>query len=819
MILATDVAVGQFDGVLDEARVWNIARSQAQIVSGINSELTSGTNLAARWGLNEGAGTNINDSVSTPAPATGTLTGTGATWVPGAPFNLTFPNFPPVATNSSVATTTSAPVGGTLTATDANPGDTLTYSIVTNGTHGTAVITDALTGAFAYTPSTSAAAVDTFTFKANDGAADSNVATVTVTITGLVGHWEMDGDITDTAAPPNDATAIAGPTFVAGKIGQAISLNGTSQYATVPDSTDLDITGAITMAAWVKPTAVGTQDLIAKEISSVANGYQLSLSSAGKVFVRLNNAVASRVNSTTSYPTDGNSWIHVAATWDGNTVKLYYNGAQEGSSLAYAGPIVANGTALGIGAQSDNIRWFAGAMDDVRLYNRALSLAEIQALANPAATLDSIAVTPANPSIAAGLDQQFTATGTYSRRLDRRSHRHGHLGLGRHRRRDHRTGGLGHRRRRGHELDQRHLGPGRRHDDAHRHRADARSSIAVTPASRRSPTALDPAVHRHRHLQRTTRRRTSPARSPGPRATTAVATIAPAASATAVAAGTSYDHAPPSGLIGGSTTLTVTAATLDRIAVTPANPSIADGARPSSSPPPAPTRDASTARSHRARSPGPRATTAVATIDSGGLATAVAAGTSSISRDLGAGRRHDHADRHRGDARSRSRSPRPTRRSPPARPSSSPPPAPTRDDSTARSHRARSPGPRPRRRPRPSALGRAWPPAWPPARARSAPPRAVVGTTTLTVTAATLDSIAVTPANPSIAAGADPAVHRHRHLHATTRRQISPSSVTWASADTDDRDHQHSSGLATGRRRRHELDLARPRAWSSAAPR
>ena len=436
MILATDVAVGQFDGVLDEARVWNIARSQAQIVSGINSELTSGTNLAARWGLNEGTGTNINDSVSTPAPATGTLTGTGATWVPGAPFNLTFPNFPPVATNSSVATTTSAPVGGTLTATDANPGDTLTYSIVTNGTHGTAVITDALTGAFAYTPSTSAAAVDTFTFKANDGTADSNVATVSVTITGLVGHWEMDGGVTDSAAPPNDATAIASPTYVAGKIGQAISLNGTSQYATVPDSTDLDITGAITMAAWVKPTAVGTQDLIAKEISAVANGYQLSLSSAGKVFVRLNNAVASRVDSATSYPTDGNSWIHVAATWDGNTVKLYYNGVQEGSSLAYAGPIVANGTALGIGAQSDNMRWFAGAMDDVRLYNRALSLAEIQALANPAATLDSIAVTPAEPR-SRRAHPAVHRHRHIQRRLHARPDRLGHLGLGRHRRRDH----------------------------------------------------------------------------------------------------------------------------------------------------------------------------------------------------------------------------------------------------------------------------------------------------------------------------------------------------------------------------------------------
>ena len=70
-------------------------------------------------------------------------------------------------------------------------------------------------------------------------------------------------------------------------------------------------------------------------------------------------------------------------------------------------------------------------MDDVRLYNRALSLAEIQALANPGpATLSSIAVTPANPIIAAGLTQQFTATGTYSDASTAEPHRLGHLGLG-----------------------------------------------------------------------------------------------------------------------------------------------------------------------------------------------------------------------------------------------------------------------------------------------------------------------------------------------------------------------------------------------------
>jgi concanavalin A-like lectin/glucanase superfamily protein/Big-like domain-containing protein/K319-like protein len=83
---STGVAAGNFAGVIDEARIWSRALSQAEIQANINQQLTSGTGLVARWGLNEDAGTTINDSIA--APANGTLTGTGSSWVNGAPFNI-----------------------------------------------------------------------------------------------------------------------------------------------------------------------------------------------------------------------------------------------------------------------------------------------------------------------------------------------------------------------------------------------------------------------------------------------------------------------------------------------------------------------------------------------------------------------------------------------------------------------------------------------------------------------------------------------------------------------------------------------------------
>lgn len=68
-----------------------------------------------------------------------------------------------------------------LVASDSD-GDILTYSIVTNGIMGTAVITDANTGSYYYTPDPDASGTDSFTFKANDGSQESNIATISVTI-------------------------------------------------------------------------------------------------------------------------------------------------------------------------------------------------------------------------------------------------------------------------------------------------------------------------------------------------------------------------------------------------------------------------------------------------------------------------------------------------------------------------------------------------------------------------------------------------------------------------------------------------------------
>ena len=235
-----------------------------------------------------------------------------------------------------------------------------------------------------------------------------------------VGDWRMNEGsgtvLVDSSASGNNGTIFGNPTWVAGQHGQAIHFDGTGDYATVPDSASLDISSAITMAAWVKPEKTATQYLIKKATTTgtTANGYELSLATTGKVFVRFNQATSAdtyRINSTTSYPITGTTWMHVAATYDGTTIKLYVNGVQEGGNLAGPASIVTNNLALGIGAQSDGQTSLQGAMDDVLLYNTALTASEIAALAgvtpgNTPPTLNPIG----NKSAQVGTQLAFTAT-------------------------------------------------------------------------------------------------------------------------------------------------------------------------------------------------------------------------------------------------------------------------------------------------------------------------------------------------------------------------------------------------------------------------
>jgi hypothetical protein len=202
----------------------------------------------------------------------------------------------------------------------------------------------------------------------------------------LVGHWQMDEGsgttLVDVSASANDGTITGSPSWVTGVINQALSLNG-STYALVPYAASLDITSAITLSVWIKPNTLTTSYVIKKAISSV-DGYELSISSSGVPFFRLNN-----YSSGNTYRVDANNplvlngWTHIAGTYDGTNMHIYVNGIQDDDAPTLGPTLIAtNNEALGIGAQSNGASPVNGTIDDARIYNGALDATAVLALFN-----------------------------------------------------------------------------------------------------------------------------------------------------------------------------------------------------------------------------------------------------------------------------------------------------------------------------------------------------------------------------------------------------------------------------------------------------
>jgi uncharacterized protein YjdB len=224
--------------------------------------------------------------------------------------------------------------------------------------------------------------------------------------TGLVGHWKMDegsGDVfIDHSGIGNNASILnpAGISWVPGRIGQAARFSTVNwPLGTVPHNPTIDITQQITIAAWIKPNAVENKGILSK---LSGNGYEFRILSNGKLEFRINRAAsgtAYRLISNQSYVGNGATWTHVAVSFDGTKSTIFINGVEDNSATFAPVQIISNTADLSIGAIATGNRW-NGDLDDVRLYGRALSPAEISELVlgqMPAPKVPELA-SPANSS-------------------------------------------------------------------------------------------------------------------------------------------------------------------------------------------------------------------------------------------------------------------------------------------------------------------------------------------------------------------------------------------------------------------------------------
>jgi hypothetical protein len=174
------------------------------------------------------------------------------------------------------------------------------------------------------------------------------------------------------ASGNSNAGSITGATWNPGKYGSCLRFNGTSSIVRIPDANSLDVTNGFTIEAWVYPTASGAwRTLVMKQAPSGLAYAMYSHNNANRPagYVRINNADAA-VNGSTAVAL--NTWSHVALTYNGSTMLLYVNGVQRGSSNRSGAAPITTGI-LTIGGNTFWGEYFAGSIDEVRLYNRPFS--------------------------------------------------------------------------------------------------------------------------------------------------------------------------------------------------------------------------------------------------------------------------------------------------------------------------------------------------------------------------------------------------------------------------------------------------------------
>ena len=165
----------------------------------------------------------------------------------------------------------------------------------------------------------------------------------------------------------------------------ALAFDGVDDNVSIPGGTGLNLTTALTIETWIKPTGGGfvTQDVICKSSLSQNTGYIFPRTD--DTWFRMSmwlNRGGNWTQYLIPYAANVGAWHHVAATYDGTTVRMYVDGVAVTPTINGAGgsgPLTTNTNPLTLGNQPGTVENYRGAVDEARVFNAVLSQAQIQA--------------------------------------------------------------------------------------------------------------------------------------------------------------------------------------------------------------------------------------------------------------------------------------------------------------------------------------------------------------------------------------------------------------------------------------------------------
>ncbi|MDB6034635.1 MAG: cell wall/surface repeat protein, partial [Verrucomicrobiales bacterium] len=207
---------------------------------------------------------------------------------------------------------------------------------------------------------------------------------------GVVSWWRGEGDASD-AVGINNGAVNGNVSFAPGKVNSGFNLDGTSGFISVPNSPSLNPTGQISVEAWFKPVSYvgsGSDAIVEKGYYSHSppyyqyhlgvTGNQYAYDGGSFEFSVANGGAYTVATTQPSFWAPG-TWYHLAGTYDGNSIKIYVNGNEVDSQPA-SGSMEDYGGELRIGSHPNTGGMTPGVIDEVTIYNRALTSNEVARL-------------------------------------------------------------------------------------------------------------------------------------------------------------------------------------------------------------------------------------------------------------------------------------------------------------------------------------------------------------------------------------------------------------------------------------------------------
>jgi hypothetical protein len=202
----------------------------------------------------------------------------------------------------------------------------------------------------------------------------------------LVSLWKFDEGSGTTAydsAGNNDGNIIGDPNWTTGQIDGALSFDGVDDYVNCGNDNSLAITNNLTIAAWVKRTGAGSSnEIIVSKYNGGQHSYRLFFHSTDVVrwWLSKDGGTNNRAYLDSTITITDTNWHFIAATFESGTLKIYIDGVDKtGSGEGNISSIFESTEPLFIG-QENSSSYFNGLIDDVRIYDRALSAEEVMAI-------------------------------------------------------------------------------------------------------------------------------------------------------------------------------------------------------------------------------------------------------------------------------------------------------------------------------------------------------------------------------------------------------------------------------------------------------